>query len=75
MVLAVSRGSADGIETAYGPDDRGVGVQIPEVLRIFTPPYRPDRLWGPPNLLSNGSEGSFPGDKVARAWSCTLNSN
>jgi hypothetical protein len=25
--------------------------------RIFTPPYRPDRLWGPPNLLLNGYGG------------------
>jgi hypothetical protein len=27
--------------------------------RIFSFPRRPDRLWGPPNLLSNGYQGSI----------------
>jgi hypothetical protein len=26
--------------------------------------HRPDRLWGPFDLLSNGNRGSFPGDKA-----------
>jgi hypothetical protein len=42
-----------GIATGYGLDDRGVGAQVLVELRIFTSPYRPDRLWGPPSLLSN----------------------
>jgi hypothetical protein len=31
-----------------------VGFRIPAGSRIFTSPYRPYRLWGPPSLLSNG---------------------
>jgi hypothetical protein len=30
-------------------------------------PYRPDRLWGPPNLLYNGYRGLFVGGKAAGA--------
>jgi hypothetical protein len=46
--------SVVGIAAAYGLDDRGVGVRVPVGSRIFTLPYRPDRLWGPPNFLSDG---------------------
>jgi hypothetical protein len=52
---------------SYGLDDRGVGVRIPVGVRIFTSPNRPDRLWVPPNLLSNGYRGPFPGGKAAGA--------
>jgi hypothetical protein len=62
-----SRGSRDssvGIATGYGLDDRGVGVGVPVGSRIFSSPHRPDRLTGPPNLLSNRYRGLFPGDKA-----------
>jgi hypothetical protein len=52
--IVTSRGSLVGIATHYGLNDRGVGVQVPVGSRIFSSPRRPDRLWGPPNLLSNG---------------------
>jgi hypothetical protein len=55
--------SVVGIATGYGLDDRGVGVRAPVGSRIFSSPLRPDRLWSPPNLLSNGYRGSFTGVK------------
>jgi hypothetical protein len=49
-----SRDTAVGIVTGYWLDDRGFGVRVPVGSRIFTSPRSPDRLRGPPNLLSNG---------------------
>jgi hypothetical protein len=54
-----SRGSAVGIATGYGMDDRGVGFRVPVGSGIVTSPYRPDRLWGPANLSSEYL-GLFP---------------
>jgi hypothetical protein len=51
--------SVVGIATGYGLDDRGVGVRVPVGSIIFCSPRRPDRLWGPPNLLSNWYWGFF----------------
>jgi hypothetical protein len=48
------RGSVVGIATGYWLGDRGVGVQVPVGSRIFSSSRRPDRLWGPQNLLFNG---------------------
>jgi hypothetical protein len=69
------RDSSVGIETGYGLDDRGTGIRVPIVSSIFVSPYRPDRLWGPPNLLYNGYRELFPGGKETGAWSWPLTSN
>jgi hypothetical protein len=50
-----------GIATGYGLDDRRVWVRVPVGPRIFSSPQRPDRLWGPPNLLFYGYRCSLPG--------------
>jgi hypothetical protein len=59
MTLPWNRDSAVGIATAYGRDDRGVGVRVPVGSRIFSS-CRPYRLWGPPNLLYNEYLRLFP---------------
>jgi hypothetical protein len=60
-----SRDSTVGIATGYGLDGQGVGVQVPVGSRIFSSPRRPDRFWGPFNLLSNGYWELFPRGKMA----------
>jgi hypothetical protein len=70
-----SRDSAVGIATGYGLEDWEVGVWVPVWSRIFTSPCRPDRHWGPPNLLHKGYRELFPGGKAAGAWSWPLTSN
>jgi hypothetical protein len=52
-----SRDTVVGIATGYGLDDREVGVRVPVRSRTFSSPCLPDRLWGPPNFLSNGYRG------------------
>jgi hypothetical protein len=56
-----SRSSAVGIATVNGMDDRGIRVPFPVESRIFTFPYRPDRLWGAPNFPSSGNLDAFAG--------------
>jgi hypothetical protein len=59
-----SRDSAVGIANGYGLNDRGFGVGVPVWSRIFSSLFRPDRLWGPLSLISNGYwEGLSPGVK------------
>jgi hypothetical protein len=48
------RDSVVGIATGYELDDLEVGVRVLLGPRFFSSPRRPDRLCGPPNLLSNG---------------------
>jgi hypothetical protein len=51
----------------YRLDDRGSRVRFPGGggWEFFSSPPRPERLWSPPSLLSNGYQGLFPGGKVA----------
>jgi predicted porin len=46
--------SVVGTATAYGLDDRGVELRVSVGSKIFTSAYRPNRLWGPPNLVYKG---------------------
>jgi hypothetical protein len=44
----------------YGLDDRGSRVRfLAGSWEYFSSPPRPERLWGPPSLLSNGYQGLF----------------
>jgi hypothetical protein len=46
----------------------GYAVRLPPAARVFSTPQRPDRIRGPPSLLSNGyREWGFPGIKAAGA--------
>jgi hypothetical protein len=58
-----SRGSVLNTATSYRLDATMAGVRIPVDSRMFTFPYRPDRLWSPSNLLSSGCCWFFPGVK------------
>jgi hypothetical protein len=64
-----------GIANGYGLYNRRVRVWVPVGSIIFSSPRHPDRLWGPPSLLSSGYRGSFAGDKAAGVWSWPLTSN
>jgi hypothetical protein len=67
LIYFGGRDSVVGIATGYGLRDRGVGVRVPVGSKVFFSPRRPDRLWGPPSLLSNGYREIFPGVQAAGA--------
>jgi hypothetical protein len=46
----LSMGRGQEIQFVPSCSDGGAG-RVPVGSKIFTSPYRPDRLWGPPNLL------------------------
>jgi hypothetical protein len=56
--------SVVGIATGYRLDNREVRVRVPVGSKISSSLRRPDRLWGPRSLISNGYHGLFP-----RGWS------
>jgi hypothetical protein len=60
LTLPFSRGGVVDIALGYGLDGGEVGVRVPGVPRIIFSPSRPDRFWGPNNLLSNEYLGFFP---------------
>jgi hypothetical protein len=52
-----SQDNSVGIATGYGLDDRMSGVRLPAGgggWEFFSSTPCPERLWGPPSLLSNG---------------------
>jgi hypothetical protein len=59
FIICTFHHSVVSIPTGYGLNDRGFGVQVPVGSRIFSSSRRPDRLWGPLNLLSNGYRGAL----------------
>jgi hypothetical protein len=53
------------IVSDYGLDDRAIEVRsLAGGKGFFLYPLCPDRLWGPPSLLSNGYRGPYPRGKA-----------
>jgi hypothetical protein len=61
-----SRDSAVGMATGYGLDDQGFGIRVPVEAKTVIPQRRPDRLWGPSSLISNGYKGEGLSQGVKR---------
>jgi hypothetical protein len=63
--LAIQEARIVGIATGYRLD--GWGSIPARDKRVFSSPQHPDRLWGPPSLLSNVNSKIFPAIKAAGA--------
>jgi hypothetical protein len=62
-LLSKNRDSSVDIATVCAPDGRD---SIPDRDKTFlSSSQRPGRIWGPPNLLSNGYQRPFPWCKMA----------
>jgi hypothetical protein len=60
-------GAGEVQSVGYGLVDRAIQVTSPVGATIFVSNLvSPDRLWGPPSLLSNGYRGPFSGEKRGR---------
>jgi hypothetical protein len=62
--------SVVGIATGYRLDDRGVVFRVSVGSRNFSSPRRPDRLWGPPSVVSNWCGGVKRQGCGARSRKC-----
>jgi hypothetical protein len=77
MLHLKSRDSSVGIALGYGLDDRGSRVRFPAGAGNFFLHHRVQNGSGAPPAsysLGTGGGGSFPGGKVAGAWSWPLTS-
>jgi hypothetical protein len=75
LLLGESCDSSVSIALGYGLDDWGLGFDFQWGWKFFSSPPSPEWSWVPPILLSSGYQGSFPGGKLAWAWSWPLTSS
>jgi hypothetical protein len=62
-----TRDTAISIKTGCGLDGREVGVRVPEEVRFFSSPRRPDRFWALRASYPMGNRGSLPVIKATAA--------
>jgi hypothetical protein len=57
-----------------GLRDGRQGFDFWKAKKFFSTPQRPDRLWGQPSIISNGTGRTFRRGKAAEAWNWLLTS-